>query len=98
MNVLLMPLPADEAPLRSAIVDACGRGAWLKLVLATGADHLGCGEARVGAHLHRFDGAGRAAPSAHSFVERVAIALPPPPRVLLLGAGPETRPLARSRA
>lgn len=94
MNVLLMPLPTDEAPLRSAIVDACGRGAWLKLVLARATDRIGCGEARVGAHLHRFDGSGRAAASMQGFVERIALALPPPPRLLLLGAGPETRPLA----
>jgi len=94
MNVLLMPLPAGEAPLRSALVDACSRSGWLKLVLATARETIGCGEARVGAHLHRFDSDGRASPHAHSFVERVAIALPPPPRVLLLGAGPETRPLA----
>ncbi len=94
MNVLLMPLPADEAPLRSALVDACSRSAWLKLVLATAPDGLGCGEARVGSHVHRFGGNGRACTSTLSFVERVAVALPPPPRVLLLGAGPETRPLA----
>jgi xanthine dehydrogenase accessory factor len=94
MNVLLMPLPAGEAPLRSALVDACSRSGWLKLVLATGRETLGCGEARVGSHLHRFGSDGRASPHAQSFVERVAIALPPPPRVLLLGAGHETRPLA----
>ena len=94
MNVLMMPLHADEAPLRTALVDACARSAWLKLVLATSADLLGCGEARVGSHIYRFDSRGRAVPSMHSFVERVAIALTPPPRVLLLGAGPETRPLA----
>ena len=85
--------PADYS-LRSAIIDACGRGAWLKLVLATEPDRLGCGEARVGAHLHRFDGAGRLVATMQSYVERVALALPPPPRLLLLGAGPETRPLA----
>lgn len=94
MNVLLMPLPAGEAPLRSALVDACSRSGWLKLVLATARDTLGCGEARVGSHLHRFNSDGRASAHAQSFVERVAIALPPPPRVLLLGAGPETRPLS----
>jgi xanthine dehydrogenase accessory factor len=94
MNVLLMPLPASEAPLRSALGDACARSAWLKLVLATASESLGCGEARVGSHVHRFGSDGRAASSTQTFVERVAIALPPPPRVLLLGAGPETRPLA----
>ncbi|HEV7490445.1 MAG TPA: XdhC family protein [Rhodanobacteraceae bacterium] len=94
MNVLLMPLPADDAPLRSALVDACARSAWLKLVLATASDRIGCGEARVGSHVHRFGPDGRSASGTQSFVERVAIALPPPPRVLLLGAGPETRPLA----
>jgi len=94
MNLLLMPLSPDDAPLRSALVDACTRSAWLKLVLATAPDHLGCGEARVGSHVYRFDGTGRAASTTQSFVERVAIALTPPPRVLMLGAGPETRPLA----
>lgn len=94
MNVLMMPLPADDAPLRSALTDACARSAWLKLVLATSAERVGCGEARVGAHVHRFGADGRSASGTQSFVERVAIALPPPPRVLLLGAGPETRPLA----
>ena len=94
MKVLLMPLHADEAPLRAALVDACARSAWLKLVLATEAEHLGCGEARVGSHVYRFDGAGRLVATMQTFVERVAIALTPPPRLLLLGAGPETRPLA----
>ena len=94
MNVLLMPLPADDAPLRRALGDACSRSAWLKLVLATAPDGLGCGEARVGSQVHRFGGNGRASTGMLSFVERVAVALPPPPRVLLLGAGPETRPLA----
>lgn len=94
MNVLLAPLPADEAPLRSALVDACARSAWFKLVLATANECVGCGEARVGSHVHRFAANGRAASSTQSFIERVAIAVPPPPRVLLLGAGPETRPLA----
>jgi len=93
MNVLLMPLPADESPLRRALTDACLRSAWLKLVLSTAHNQMGCGEARVGSHVHRFGSNGRAA-GTQSFVERVAIALPPPPRVLLLGAGPETRPLA----
>ena len=94
MNVLLMPLHADEAPLRNALVDACARSAWLKLVLATSSERLGCGEARVGSHVYRFDAAGRVVPTMQSFIERVAIALTPPPRVLLLGAGPETRPLS----
>jgi len=94
MNVLLMPLHADEAPLRSALVDACARSAWLKLVLATEPQHLGGGEARVGSHVYRFDSAGRSVANMQTFVERVAIALTPPPRLLLLGAGPETRPLA----
>ena len=94
MNVLLMPLPPGEAPMRTALVSACARSAWLKLVFATAAEHLGCGEARVGSQVYRFDGRGHAVPSMQSFVERVAIALTPPPRLLLLGAGPETRPLA----
>lgn len=94
MNVLLMPMPPDESPLRNALTDACQRSAWIKLVLATADDMHGCGEARVGSHVHRFSDNGRAAPATQSFVERVAMALPPPPRLLLLGAGPETRPLA----
>lgn len=94
MNVLLMPMPPDDSPLRNALVDACQRSAWVKLVLATAEDKHGCGEARVGSHVHRFGENGRAAPNTQSFVERTAIALSPPPRLLLLGAGPETRPLA----
>jgi xanthine dehydrogenase accessory factor len=94
MDVLLLPLPTDESPLRAALIDACVRSAWLKLVLSTASDQLGSGEARVGSHVQRFGSDGRAISGTQSFVERVAIALPPPPRVLLLGAGPETRPLA----
>ncbi|HVV97930.1 MAG TPA: XdhC family protein, partial [Rhodanobacteraceae bacterium] len=94
MDVLLLPLPTDESPLRAALIDACVRSAWLKLVLSTASDQLGSGEARVGSHVQRFGSDGRAVSGTQSFVERVAIALPPPPRVLLLGAGPETRPLA----
>jgi xanthine dehydrogenase accessory factor len=93
MSVLLMPLPPDESPLRDALVGACEKNAWLKLVLATATESLGMGEARVGSHVHRFGADGRA-PTTHGFVERVAIALTPPPRLLLLGAGPETRPIA----
>jgi len=94
MNVLLMLLPAGDAPLRTALISACARGAWLKLVFATAPENLGCGEARVGSQVYRFDGRGQAVTTMQSFVERVAIALTPPPRLLLLGAGPETRPLA----
>jgi xanthine dehydrogenase accessory factor len=94
MNVLLMPMPHDESPLRDALVGACERNAWLKLVLATAPASLGIGEARVGSHVHRFGADGRASAGAQSFVERVAIALTPPPRLLMLGAGPETRPIA----
>jgi xanthine dehydrogenase accessory factor len=94
MNVLLLPLPPDESPLRSALADACSRSAWVKLVLALASEQIGHGEARVGSHVHRFGDNGRSAAGTQSFIERVAIALPPPPRLLLLGAGPETRPLA----
>lgn len=95
MRVLLLPLPPDDAPLRSAIVEACARSAWLKLVLATASDHLGRGEARVGSRVYRFDVAGRPIEKTEGFLERVAIALSPPPRILMAGAGPETRPLAQ---
>ena len=94
MTVLLLPVPPDESPLRLALADACQRSGWLKLVFATAEDTVGCGEARVGSHVYRFGSNGRAVPGTQSFVERVALALPPPPRLLLLGAGPETRPLA----
>jgi xanthine/CO dehydrogenase XdhC/CoxF family maturation factor len=94
MTVLLLPLSPDDAPLRAALSDACQRSGWLKLVFATDEAAVGCGEARVGSHVYRFGTDGRAVPGAQSFVERVALALPPPPRLLLLGAGPETRPLA----
>ena len=94
MGVMLMPLPPDESPMRDALNAACARGAWLKLVLSTAADQLGCGEARVGSQVHRIGADGRTAQRMQSFVERIAIALSPPPRLLLLGAGPETRPLA----
>jgi xanthine dehydrogenase accessory factor len=94
MSVLLLPLPPDVSPLRTALADACARSAWLRLVLARSSDQLGCGEARVGSQVHRFGPDGRPAAGTQSFVERVALALSPPPRILLLGAGPETRPLA----
>lgn len=98
-HVLLLPLPADASPLREALCDAEARGLELRLRLATAAATLGAGEAVVGrsridTRRYRFARDGRAADTSPSDAV-IETTTRRSLRVLLLGAGPETRPLLR---
>jgi xanthine dehydrogenase accessory factor len=90
-RVLLVPLPIDGAPLRDALFAADARGLALELAFADAMP--GEGEASVGGEVFRFDRAGgpRAADVGLDASLRVTAAAPR--RLLLFGAGPETRPL-----
>lgn len=97
LDILLVLLPAADAPLREAWMAASRDGAWLRLRLDRGdADGTGCGrgEARHGSCVHAFDESGASTPSSIAFAVPVNLEVPPSPRLLLLGLGPESRPLA----
>lgn len=95
IRLLLLPLPAQRAPLREALHDAERHGLALTLALATAAERLGSGEARVAGRCYRFDRHGAAVDEQDGDDAAVVLTIAPPPRLLLLGAGPETRPLLR---
>lgn len=87
MDVVLVPLPASDAPLRDALIDADRNGVGLDLDVVP---DLGSGEARVARRRYRFDATGAASHAAPAAGETITLALAPTPRVVLLGAGPET--------
>jgi len=84
VRIILLPLPADS-PLRAALLALTDSVAPLQLTLAED----GAGMAILGATRWRWDAAGQAM---HADVQTSLPPLPihPPPRALLLGAGPET--------
>jgi len=97
MHLLLLPLPSG-APLPQALRHAIDAGAALDLALTLGGDGAGSGHASLGGAARQawsWDrrGVARDDPPADADL-RLHIA--PPPRVLLLGAGPETPPLLES--
>lgn len=99
-RVRLLPLPARAAPLREALIDADERGTALELRLADAAEHIGAGEARVAdangeTRRYRFDARGGVRDDDDVPPDPIALTVRPAPRLLLLGAGPETRPLLR---
>ncbi len=94
--LLLLPLP-PLAPLARALFAALDRGVALRLSFALDEPNLGAGMARFAEDAAQpfsaqWDRTGRATemPSATS----LDIAVAAPPRLLVLGAGPETAPLA----
>lgn len=93
-RVYLLPLPPGSSPLREALLAADARGVVLDLVLADGL-RLGEGTATVGADRFDFDARGDALQDRTVAGDAVHLVLRPVPCVLLLGAGPETRPLLR---
>jgi xanthine dehydrogenase accessory factor len=99
LHVLMLPLPARTAPLRDAIVSACSSSAWLRLRLELGDDagHQppGFGEARIGSDVFSFDNCGYARNDPHDFVRHVSLSFAPPPRIALLGGGPESTAIVR---
>jgi xanthine dehydrogenase accessory factor len=97
VRLLLLPLP-PQAPQARALFAALEQAAVLDLAFALDGENCGAGTATFAAKsamssstLH-WDASGHTsvAPAATTLTVQVA----PPPRLLLLGAGPETPPLA----
>ena len=96
VQLLLLPLP-PQAPLARSLYSALDQGRDLRLAFSTDDNDLGGGVASfatesVSPPLSRWDREGRASDSAAATALQFDIAMPP--RVLLLGAGPETASLA----
>lgn len=96
VQLLLLPLP-PQAPLARSLYSALDQGRALRLTFSTSDNDIGAGAASFAAEstsssLAQWNREGRAADSLGATSLRFDIAMPP--RVLLLGAGPETAPLA----
>jgi len=97
VHLLLLPQPRS-APLAQALRQATHDDAVLTLKLALEGEAVGAGEAAIAgkesATMQRawqWDAGG--ASSSSTAVHGAQLRIAPPPRVLLLGAGPETPPL-----
>ncbi len=100
LQVVMLPMPAPASSLRDALATACSDGAWLRLRIGLGIDErntlgLGRGEARAGSRVFAFEANGLPCNAPVMFQRHVSLAFAPPPRVVLLGAGPETPVLSR---
>lgn len=97
LRVAMLPMPSRASPLREALADACRSSGWLRLRVELGGTNsaAGFGEARIGARVFAFDPRGQALDVAHSFERHVTLSLAPPPRIALLGGGPETPAIVR---
>ncbi|MDR2013438.1 MAG: XdhC family protein [Rhodanobacter sp.] len=93
IRLLLLPLPPQASPLRDALIDAHARGLALALRLVDTDAQRGAGVARVGEAAYAFDRSGAPASAADESTMDIRMAIAPAPRLLLLGAGPETRPV-----
>jgi xanthine dehydrogenase accessory factor len=98
VHLLLLPQPRG-APLARALRQALQDGASLTLKLALEGAAIGAGEAMITAEEYtatqrewQWD-AGGAAQTTTAAGQRAELRIASPPRVLLLGAGPETPPL-----
>ena len=97
LRILMLPMPSRSSPLREAFVSASRSSAWLRLRLELGGAKAapGFGEARIGANVFGFDNAGLALEDAHDFERHVTLSFAPPPRIALLGGGPESLAIVR---
>ncbi len=100
IQILLLPMPASDSPLREALGIACDRCAWLRLRVDLGDENssrgeLGFGEARTGPDLYAFNRRGHACAGPLEFTRAISLGFAPPPRIALVGCGPESRPIAR---
>jgi len=95
VRMLLLPLP-PRAPLARALFAVLEKGTALTLSLVTAGAELGAGSATFVAEPSTFawDRDGRAAAAAAAAASLQQLAITAPPQLLLLGAGPETAPLA----
>jgi len=98
VHLLLLPQP-HGAPLAQALRQATLEGVPLTLTLALEGEAIGAGEARIAGHessvaAREWRWGTNGAPGGAAVVApRAELRIAPPPRVLLLGAGPETPPL-----
>ncbi len=92
-EVLLLPLPPRAAPLRSALRAAIGDDLDLELTLVTDGERAGAGCAIVGDQCFTFDECGAPVEPAAFPDDACRLRVARVPRLLLLGAGPETPPL-----
>jgi len=97
MQVRLLPVPADDAPLRDALLDADAAGRALRLALDGDAPAPGGGSAMLAGSMdaYCFDRCGRSAVRESDSTPTAVVTVARAPRLLLLGAGPETRPFLR---
>jgi xanthine dehydrogenase accessory factor len=97
VHLLLLPQPAG-APLAQALREAVHDGAVLHLALTMNPDAPGAGSAHIAAnstmsqHVWHWDARGAEAIAAADGA-RLGLRIAPPPRMVLLGAGPETQTL-----
>jgi xanthine dehydrogenase accessory factor len=95
---LLLPQPR-AAPLAQALRQATLKGAGLTLTLVLEGEAIGAGEAAIAGNESTMAArewgwdANGAARGGATVAQRTELQIAPPPRVLLLGAGPETPPL-----
>jgi len=94
VHLLLLPQPPG-APLTQALGEAAGEGAVLHLALTLDGDQLGAGSAQraptlaTTQHQWLWDAHGSASDAPRGGAD-LMLRIAPPPRIALLGAGPET--------
>jgi len=95
VHLLLLPQPAG-APLAQALNQAAQEGAGLLLVLSLDREEPGAGSAHLAANSTmvqrdwHWDARGTAIAAPVAAASGVELHVSPPPRIVLLGAGPET--------
>jgi xanthine dehydrogenase accessory factor len=91
IETLLMPLPVDSgAHLLASLERAMSDRMSLRVSVAVTGSDLGAGEARDGASASAWSPEGRESPAFAPDGPVFSFCVPPPPSLLLLGAGPET--------
>ncbi len=97
MEVLLLPLIEPEAPLMQALSHSVVCGCALELQCAISGVELGTGVARVGTSQWSWSHNKPTAvtPFAAIATTTIHLRIAPPPRILILGAGPETEVLIK---
>jgi xanthine dehydrogenase accessory factor len=92
-DVLLLPLTPKSSPVRHALRAAAAGDHDVALSLAIGVDRVGAGVAVVGEQRFAFDEHGTAIDDEVALSDALDVRIARAPRLLLLGAGPETPPL-----
>jgi xanthine dehydrogenase accessory factor len=91
IETLLMPLPVDSSAHLLASLEGAGSARKaLRVSVAVAGSDLGAGEARDGTSARAWSPEGLESPAFVSQGHVFSFDVPPPPSLLLLGAGPET--------